>query len=173
VVPLAPQKFRYEFTIDQETHDLCEEFRALMSHEIPSGEMALVFKAALQIAKAQVEKRKFAATDRPGHSRPSADPRHIPAAVKRAVRERDGGRCSFVSDAGKRCESRIRIETIWNDGLAVVVSRHLREERATRWHEATLDRGLAPAAPEPHTKGARRDSARYHLRRDGRSQEGD
>ena len=85
VVPLAPQKFAFQFTGDQETHDLYEEFRALISHEIPSGEMALVFKAALQMAKAQAEKRKFAATDRPGHSRASADPRHIPAwgAVRR------------------------------------------------------------------------------------------
>jgi hypothetical protein len=62
------------------------------------------------MAKAQVEKRKFAATDRPGHSRGSADPRHVPAAVNRAVRERDGGTCSFVSDSGKRCNARRFLE---------------------------------------------------------------
>jgi 5-methylcytosine-specific restriction endonuclease McrA len=62
-----------------------------------------VLQAALKIAKAEVEKRRFGATSRPGRSRGSASARHIPAAVRRAVHERDGGRCAFVSDAGKRC----------------------------------------------------------------------
>src|SRR5262249_32618179 len=55
-------------------------------------------------------KRKFAATNRPGPSRGSTDPRHIPAAVKREVHERDQGRCTFVSEGGKRCESRRFLE---------------------------------------------------------------
>ena len=173
VVPLAPQKFGFQFTGDLETHDLYEKLRALMCREIPTGEMALVFKGALRVAVAHYMKRKFAATGSPGGSRDNANPRHIPAAVKRAVRDRDGDRCTYVTEAGQRCTARRLLETIWNDGLAVVESSHLREERPTRWHEATLDRGLAPAAPEPHTKGARRGHAGYHLRRDGRSQEGD
>jgi hypothetical protein len=106
VVPLAPQRFGFQCTVDQETHELWQYAKALLSHEIPTGEMALVLKAVLKLAVGQLEKRKFAATDRPGHSRGSADPRHIPAAVKRAVRERDQGRCAFVSETGKRCESR-------------------------------------------------------------------
>jgi len=128
--PLAPQRFGFQCTLDQETHDLLQDVRALMSHEIPTEEMVLVLKGALKLAKAQLEKRKFAATDRPGHSRPVTSRRHIPAAVKRAVRERDGGRCTFVSDNGKRCAARTLLETIWNDGLAVVRSCHLREEKA-------------------------------------------
>ena len=64
VVPLAPQRFGFQFTGDQVTHDLYEQFRALISHEIPSGEMAAVFKAALKIAVAERVKRKFASTDR-------------------------------------------------------------------------------------------------------------
>src|SRR5262249_47297636 len=76
----------------------------------PSGEMAQLFKEALRIAVAERAKRKFAATDRPGHSRGSADPRHIPAAVKRAVCERDQGRCTFASETGRRCEERRFLE---------------------------------------------------------------
>ena len=30
--------------------------------------------------------------------------------MKRAVWERDGGRCTFVSESGHRCESRTRLE---------------------------------------------------------------
>jgi hypothetical protein len=38
------------------------------------------------------------------------DARHIPASVKRAVWERDGGRCTFVGENGHRCDSRTRLE---------------------------------------------------------------
>jgi len=106
MTPLAPRRVPFQFTGDQETGELYEDVRALMSHEIPSGEMALVFKRTLEIAKAQLAKRKFAATDRPGHSRGSGNPRHIPASVKRAVSERDERRCTFVSESGKRCDER-------------------------------------------------------------------
>ena len=30
--------------------------------------------------------------------------------MKRAVRQRDGGRCAFVSESGLRCEARSRLE---------------------------------------------------------------
>ena len=81
-----------------------------MSHGIPSGEMALVFKEALKIAVAERARRKFAATDHPGPSRGSANQRHIPATVKRAVCERDQGRCAFVNKTGKRCGSRSMLQ---------------------------------------------------------------
>ena len=42
--------------------------------------------------------------------RPTMSQRHIPDAVKRAVWERDGGRCTFVSEAGHRCPARELIE---------------------------------------------------------------
>src|SRR5262249_9698755 len=47
---------------------------------------------------------KLAETPRPGRSK-STGPhsRHIPAAVRRAVWKRDGGRCAFVGARG-RCE---------------------------------------------------------------------
>jgi len=110
LVPLAPQRFGFQFTGDQETHDAYEHVRDLLSHEVPTGEMSLVFKSVLKLAEAQLMKRKFAVTERPGPSRGSADPRHIPAAVRRAVAERDRERCSFVSDAGKRCQERRFLE---------------------------------------------------------------
>ncbi len=110
VAPLAPQHFGFQFTADQETRDLYEHVRALMSHDVPTGDMALVFKGALKLAAAQLEKRKLAATTRPRHSRQGTSARHIPAAVKRAVWERDGGQCTFVSDAGRRCTSRRLLE---------------------------------------------------------------
>ena len=105
-MPLSPKHFGFQFTGDEETQELYEWYRALMSDQIPKGEMALVFKSALKAAVAQAEKRKFAVTDRPGQSRGSNDPGYIPPAVKREVYVRDHGACAFVSELGKRCGAR-------------------------------------------------------------------
>ena len=110
MTPLAPQRFRFEFTGDQETREIYEEVRDLLSHQIPGGEMALVLKRALQLAKAELMKRKYAVTDRPGRSRGSKSSRHIPAEAKREVHERDEDRCTFVSKSGRRCGSRRMVE---------------------------------------------------------------
>jgi hypothetical protein len=110
VTPLAPERFGLQVTIDQETHQLLQRARELMGHQNPTGEIAPVLKRALELLVTHLEKQKYAATTRPGPSRSSASPRHIPAAVKRAVRERDGDRCTFVSDSGQRCPARARLE---------------------------------------------------------------
>jgi 5-methylcytosine-specific restriction endonuclease McrA len=60
----------------------------------------------------KLEKRKFGATSRPrtGTPQASANPRHIPTAVKHAVWRRDRGQCSFVSDSGRRCSEKAGLE---------------------------------------------------------------
>jgi hypothetical protein len=93
VTPLAPQRFAVQFTMDQEAHDDLLYAQALLGHCVPSGDPAAVFARALKALIAQLEKRKFTRTDRPRPCRASGNPRHVPADVKRAVWERDGGRC--------------------------------------------------------------------------------
>ena len=142
VVPLAPQRFGYQYTytVGQETHELCEYAKALLSHEIPRGEMALVLHKLLELAVPQLEKRKFAATHRPGHSNGSVDPRHILANDKREVWVRDGGQCTFVAETGKRCGSDKRLEFHHNDEFACggpSIAKNLRLLcRAHNQHEA-------------------------------------
>jgi len=79
--------------------------QALLSHQLPSGDVAEVFDRALDALIVKLEKTKYAATDRPrpGRQRASTNPRYVPAHVKRAVCARDGGRCTFMSEAGERC----------------------------------------------------------------------
>jgi hypothetical protein len=55
----------------------------------------------------------------------------VPAEVRRAVWERDGGRCTFVSAAGHRCKARTRlefdhVEPVARGGLATVKGIRLR-----------------------------------------------
>jgi hypothetical protein len=112
LAPLAPQRFALEVTIGEDTHKKLRYAQALLGHQVPSGDLAQVLDRAFDALIGQLERRKFAATTRPrSHPRrPSANARHIPAEVKRAVWERDGGRCTFVTETGQRCPARSRLE---------------------------------------------------------------
>ncbi len=104
----------------QEMHDRLRHAQALLPHQLPSGDVTEVLERALGALIARLEKAKFAATERPRAvaTRTSANPRHIPAHVKRAVRERDGCQCTFVSEAGQRCPARTFLEFDHIDAVA-------------------------------------------------------
>ncbi len=110
VTPLSPERFALQVTIGQGTHDKLRYAQALLGHAVPSGDVAEVLDRALDALIVQLERSKFAATTRPRPMRSSSDPRHIPAHVKRTVWERDGAQCTFVGDAGQRCQVRARLE---------------------------------------------------------------
>jgi hypothetical protein len=110
VAPLSAERYALQVTIGQGTHDVLCYVQALLGHAVPSRDLAEVLDRALNALAAQLEKQKFAATSRPRPQRSSANPRHIPASVKCAVWERDGGQCSFVGEAGNRCPARARLE---------------------------------------------------------------
>ena len=112
VSPLAPQRYGVQFTLDQAGHDLLRHVQNLLGNRVPPGDLAEVIVRALKVYAARLEKQKFAATERPAQAHHHLDPdsRHVPSRVKRAVLKRDQGRCTFVSDTGKRCESRWDLE---------------------------------------------------------------
>jgi hypothetical protein len=112
VAPLSPDRFRLQLTIDAETRIMLQEARDLLSHTLPRGDDLAVLKRALRTLLDDLSRNKYAATSRPvAAPRPTApDSRHIPAQVRRAVHERDGGSCAFVGSGGRRCGSRRRIE---------------------------------------------------------------
>src|SRR4030095_9961782 len=84
----------------------------LLGNRVPPGDLAEVFQRALEALAAKLEKQKFAATERPARRRRRLGPdsRYVPSHVKRAVWKRDKGQCTFVSEGGKRCESRWDLE---------------------------------------------------------------
>jgi len=111
VKSLSSQSYHIEFTMDRETDDLLRYAQALLGHRVASGDVAQVFKLALQAFIPQLEKGKFAATSNPRPSRrTSRNPRYLQAPVKRAVWARDQGRCTFVSESGHRCEATKALE---------------------------------------------------------------
>ena len=112
VQPIARQRFALQVTIDEELHEALRYAQDLLSHELPTADVAAVLKMAVKALVAQLEKRRFAATDKLGstHGQPGKAVRHIPAEVRRAVWKRDGGRCTYVSEDGHRCSERRFLE---------------------------------------------------------------
>jgi hypothetical protein len=110
VAPLAPQRYALQVAIAQDTHDKLRHAQALLGHAVPSVDLAQVLDRALDALIAKLKQRKFAAGARSHSGRNSKNPRYVPAAVRCAVWQRDGGQCTFVSQSGHRCEARKGIE---------------------------------------------------------------
>jgi 5-methylcytosine-specific restriction endonuclease McrA len=110
VTPLAPERYGLRTTLDQETHDRLREAQDLLSHVIPGREAPEVLERVLRDCVQAQRRRKFGVPDRPRKQRVPAKSRRIPAAIKRAVIERDGGCCRFVGANQRRCGSRVRLE---------------------------------------------------------------
>ena len=140
VSPLAPGRYAIQCTVSREIHDKLRHAQELLGHSVPSGDLAQVLDRALDALIAKLEHDKFAKTEHPRPCKRSDDARHIPASVKRAVWQRDGGRCTFVGENGHRCESRTRlefdhVEPVAIGGHATVKGLRLRC-RAQNQHEA-------------------------------------
>ena len=110
VAPIAAQRFAFKVVLSQDAHDLLTQAQSLLSHQIPSGDLSMVFRRVLEIAVKQLEKQKFGATDRPHIPAASPNPRYVPRHVKRTVWKRDRGQCTFVSSDGHRCSEKARLE---------------------------------------------------------------
>jgi len=111
VRPHATDRYTAQLAWNQATEDELRECESLLGHRIPAGRRGEVIAYAIHQLVIALRKRKFGATNRPAtRPRPSTRPRHIPAHVRRAVHERDGNRCTFVSESGQRCESTCRLE---------------------------------------------------------------
>ena len=107
IKPLAPERYKVQFTVSRETHDKLRRVQDLMRHTIPDGDPAAIFDRALTLLLAELSRTKFAATNRPRAERDIAPrhSRHIPAVVKRSVWTRDGGQCAFHGERGRCAET--------------------------------------------------------------------
>ena len=109
VEPLAPARYKIQFTASAELHAKLERLRALM----PDGDLLSIIDQAVTEKLERLESKRFAKTKAPRkcleETETSPSSRYVPAAVKRAVRERDGDRCAFVKQ-GRRCAERARLQ---------------------------------------------------------------
>ena len=111
VSPLAPQRYGVQFTLGQHGYELLQQVQDLLGHEVTRNDLAEVFTRALEAYALLLERKKHAATEHPRDPRRTRrDSRHIPAHVKRSVRKRDNGQCTYVTETGHRCEARSDLE---------------------------------------------------------------
>ena len=111
VEPLAPERYRLEFTVGKATRDKLQLVQDLLAREIPDGDLGIIFDRSLTLVLEEAQRKKLAATVKPQAPRPTKPrSRHVPAHIRRAVYRRDGGGCAFVSKDGRRCNSRRYLE---------------------------------------------------------------
>lgn len=149
-IHVAPGLHEIRFTITTETHDKLRRARDLLRHTIPNGEYAAIFDRALTVLLADLERRRYAVTPTPRAPQPATPgSRHIPAAVRRQVWKRDGGRCGFVGRLGLRCTERgflefHHLEPFATGGAATADNIALRCRQHTQ-HEAVALFGDLPS----------------------------
>ena len=106
VTPLAPERYKVQFTVSKNTYDKLRRAQDLIRHRVPTGDLAVIFDQALTLLLSELERTKLAAARHPRHAvLTSSRSRHVPAAVKRAVWTRDEARCAFVGSHGRCTET--------------------------------------------------------------------
>jgi hypothetical protein len=136
--PLAPQRYRIQFTADSALKAKLEQARDLLRHAHPGGDFAPVVSRALDLLIEDVLRRRFGAKANrqkaperasktetsasssegapatPARARqPLGNPsrsRYISRAARRALLQRDGLACSWVNEDGSRCGSQAWLE---------------------------------------------------------------
>jgi len=114
VEPLAPSRYQVRFTASAELREKLERLQALMRSSVPDGDLARIIDIAVTEKLERIEARRYAKTKAArrdlGETDTTPSSRHIPAAVRRAVYERDGGRCAYRDKYGRHCAKRHDLE---------------------------------------------------------------
>jgi hypothetical protein len=150
ITPLAPERYKVQFTASATT---CEKLRLaqdLLRHRVPNGDLAAIVDLALSALLRDLAKKKLGAVTRPRAQRATLrGSRYIPAAVRRKVWRRDGGRCVFVANNGRRCGERggLEFHHVWPHGTGGVPALDNIELRcrAHNQYEAELFYGASQA----------------------------
>lgn len=93
VQPLSPGRYRVQFTIGEETHDVLRRLQTFLRRDIADGDAGAIFERALRLLHEEVEAEKFGrATQRGSAKRP------LPA------RHRDGAKHHVVADRARHAK---------------------------------------------------------------------
>jgi len=110
VEPLDGERARLHITVSRRLLAKLDAAKAALSHSHPGASSEDVLEAALDLLLAQRAKRKGIVEKPRKASTAPMNAETIPAAVKREVWTRAGGRCEWKLESGERCGSALRLE---------------------------------------------------------------
>lgn len=114
IAPLSAESYELRGTISRRFHEKLVRIQELLSHAVPSGDVIEILERCADafIARAERTGSTGAPKSSPEVAPVASDPsqRHVPLELRRVVSQRDGGRCAFVIDSGRRCPSRRHLE---------------------------------------------------------------
>jgi hypothetical protein len=123
IKPLAPARYKVQFTASLELREKLERLQKLMS-----ADLAAVIERAVSEKLERLETKRFGLTKAPRKAaarpapaagpsprvtpipRPQPQTRYLPMSLRRAVYVRDEGRCRYTNAKGWRCPERDRLE---------------------------------------------------------------
>jgi predicted nucleotidyltransferase len=108
--PLTFDLRRLHMTVSKQFLEKLESARKGQGHAQPGASAEKVLEAALDLLLAVQGKRRAEVKKPQQNPRPTKNPSHVPAAVKRAVWARDEGKCQWPLDSGGVCGSTLRLE---------------------------------------------------------------
>jgi hypothetical protein len=163
VEPLSADLRRLHVTVSRRFLEKLEATRAALSHSHPGGSAEEILEAGLDLLLERHAKRRGLVSKPRGEPGP-AKPDHVPAHVRRAVWERDGGRCQWPLVGGGICGSTLRVEldhvvprargglsTVGNMGLLCRVHNDLAARKV--YGDAWMD-GYTRGGARPSSGGA-------------------
>jgi hypothetical protein len=109
--PLTAELSRLHVTVSRRFLEKLEAARAALSHGQLDASAASILEAGLDlILKRHGGRRGLVERPRAKSAAAASATAGIPAAVKREVWKRDGGRCQWPLDSGGTCQSPLRVE---------------------------------------------------------------
>jgi 5-methylcytosine-specific restriction endonuclease McrA len=116
VEPKSAEQSRVHITVPRSLLRKLEAARDALSHSKPGASEAEILEAGLDLLLERHAKRRGLVKNPrkqpvvPRQARAEPPDRYVPAAVRRAVWKRDGGRCQWPLEGGGVCGSTHRIE---------------------------------------------------------------
>jgi hypothetical protein len=102
VVPLDADQRRLHLTVSKRFLAKLAAAADALAHTRPGASEEELLEAGLDLLLARAGKR-HGLVERPRETREPANPAHVPAAVRRAVYLRDGGKCQYRLASGELC----------------------------------------------------------------------
>jgi len=120
IAPLAEETYKVQFTASRALRDKLKRAQDLLRHQLGDGDLAEIVERGLDLLIEKVEKERFAVGRKPRKAVEdcAGNSRNVPDPIRRLVYERDGGRCAFVDEEGRRCPATGWLELDHLDGWA-------------------------------------------------------